>query len=166
MADLDKAREKPEEQLWDELDRVRAGMLGVDQSGEHMQPMAPNLDRDGKALWFFANIDSDIVRDVGTGAHAHFTMIGKDHDYHACMCGPIKVNKDPARIEEYWSSIVEAWFEDGKDDPKLTMLQLSLKDAAIWASTGNPLAFGWEIAKANLTDGTPDIGVRTSVTFR
>jgi hypothetical protein len=43
---------------------------------------------------------------------------------------------------------------------------MSLDDAAIWASTGNPLAFGWEIAKANLQDRAPDVGVRTSLRFR
>ena len=131
-----------------------------------MQPMAPNPDPDGQCLWFFAKTDSDIVRSISVGARAHFTIVGKNHDYHACMSGPIKVIKDPERIERYWSSVVETWFEGGKTDPTLTMLRISLEDAAIWVSTDNPLAFGWEIAKANLKDRTPDAGVRTRVRFR
>ena len=34
-----------------------------------------------------------------------------------------------AKIDEYWSPFVSAWFPDGKDDANLTMLKLDLKDA-------------------------------------
>ena len=48
----------------------------------------------------------------------------------------------------------------------LTMLALHVDDADIWASTDSTLKFGWEIAKANLSDDkTPDIGVRQHLTF-
>ena len=78
--------------------------------------------------------------------------------------GTLVERKDPAKIEEYWSSIVEAWYDGGKADPKLTMLALKLDDAEIWASTGNPLKFGWEIAKANFNpEDEPDVGVRTHI---
>ena len=35
MADLDKARTEPAEQLWEELADIHAGMLGVEGSGQH-----------------------------------------------------------------------------------------------------------------------------------
>ena len=41
MADLKAARDKPAEQLWDQLKDIKAGMLGVEGSGQHLQPMAP-----------------------------------------------------------------------------------------------------------------------------
>jgi len=94
MASFSEARETPVEQLWDEIEDIHAGMLGLEGGHMHMQPMAP-----------FA-------------------------------------------------------------DPKLTMLALKLDDGEIWASTGNPLKFGWEIAKANLSDDKqPDIGVHRRVSF-
>ena len=93
-------------------------------------------------------------------------MVGKDHDYHACIAGRISVRKDPVKIDEYWSSVIEAWFDHGKHDPQLTMLALEIEDAEIWASTGSKLKFGWEIAKANLNpDDEPDVGVKAHVTF-
>ena len=58
-----------------------------------------------------------------------------------------------------------AWFEGGKEDPALTMLQLKLDDVAIWASTNSTLKFGWEIAKANLTGKEPELGYHTKISL-
>ncbi|QRM56602.1 pyridoxamine 5'-phosphate oxidase family protein [Sinorhizobium sp. BG8] len=166
MSSLTKARENPKEQLFDEIDKVNAGMLGVEGSHMHMQPMAPQLDRQSATIWFFTKTDAEIVHAIGPASRAHFCVVGKDQDYHACLSGRIEVRKDPVKIDEYWSSIVEAWFDHGKNDPQLTMIALRLDDAEIWASTGSALKFGWEIAKANFNpDEEPDVGVKAHVVF-
>ena len=166
MSNLSRARENPKEQLFDEIDRIHAGMLGIAGSPMHMQPMAPQLDRQTATIWFFTRTDAEIVEAISPSAQAHFCVVGKDHDYHACISGRLSVRKDPVKIEEYWSSIVEAWFDHGKNDPKLTMLALEIQDAEIWASTGSKLKFGWEIAKANFNpDEEPDVGVKAHLTF-
>ena len=166
MSNLSQARDNPKDQLFDEIDRIHAGMLGIEGSGMHMQPMAPQLDRQTGTIWFFTRTDAEIAEAAVPGARAHFCVVGKDHDYHACIAGRILVRKDPEKIDEYWSSIVEAWFDHGKDDPHLTMLALEMEDAEIWASTGSALKFGWEIAKANFNpEEEPDVGVKTHVRF-
>jgi general stress protein 26 len=99
-------------------------------------------------------------------ARAHFCVVGKDHDYHACLAGRSRFARIAAKIEEYWNSVVAAWYEHGKKDPKLTMLAMHVDDADIWVSTGSKLKFGWEIAKANLDDEKmPDVGVRQHLQF-
>lgn len=166
MASFSEAREEPAKQLWDEIDGIHAGMLGLEGSHMHMQPMAPQSDRKTNTIWFYTKTDSDLVQAVRPGARAHFCVVGKDHDYHACLSGTLDVKRDAAKIDEYWNSVVAAWYEDGKNDPKLTMLSMHLDDAAIWASTDSTLKFGWEIAKANLDDDkTPDVGVNVHLRF-
>ena len=106
------------------------------------------------------------MTDIKPGSRAHFCVVGKDHDYHACLAGVIDVRPDPVKIEEFWSSVVAAWYDGGKKDPKLTMLSLHVDDAEIWVSTGNTLKFGWEIAKANLDDDKmPDVGIKRHLQF-
>ncbi len=165
MADLDRARNQPEEQLWDQIDDVHAGMLGVEGSGQHMQPMAPQPDRDNKKIWFFTRRDSDLVSTLGQSAKAHFCIIGDDHDYHACLAGSLRRSTDRRRIERFWNPVVAAWFDGGQDDPDLVLLEFDLSDAAVWVSSSNPLRFGWQIVKANLTSDEPDLGVQTRITF-
>lgn len=166
MSNITRARENPKEQLFDEIDKIHAGMLGIEGAHMHMQPMSPQLDRQTATIWFFTRTDAEIVKALTPGAHAHFCVVGKDHDYHACIAGRLSVRKDPVKIDEYWSSIVEAWFDHGKSDPKLTMLALEMDDAEIWASTGSKLKFGWEIAKANFNpEEEPDVGVKAHLRF-
>ncbi|WP_276119724.1 MULTISPECIES: pyridoxamine 5'-phosphate oxidase family protein [Pararhizobium] len=165
MADISKTKTDPLQQLWDVLDDVHAGMLGVEESGQHMQPMAPFVEKESNSIWFYTRTDSDLVKAVQTGARAHFCVISKDHDYHACLAGAIDEVKSREHIEKYWSAPVAAWFEGGKEDPALTMLQLKLDDVAIWASTNSTLKFGWEIAKANLTGKEPELGYHTKISL-
>ncbi len=165
MADLDRTSSQPTEQLWEQLDAVRAGMLGIVGSVQHPQPMAPIVERDPARIWFFAKRDSDLVGAVGDGARAHFCIVGKDHDYHACIAGQIRQSSDRDVIDRLWSPVVAAWYAQGKDDPNLSLLELIPSDAAIWASVDSAAKFGWEIAKANLVGGEPNVGARTHVTF-
>jgi general stress protein 26 len=71
---------------------------------------------------------------------------------------------DRARLEAIWSPAAAAWFRD-KDDAELRMLALELKDAAIWASTGDTLAYAWETTKATLSKSEPEVGVRNARVF-
>ena len=72
MSSLRQARENPKEQLFDEIDKIHAGMLGVEGTHMHMQPMAPQLDRQTSTVWFFTRTDTAIIEAIGTGARAHF----------------------------------------------------------------------------------------------
>jgi len=38
------------------------------------------------------------------------------------------------------------------------MLRFDASDAHVWLSETNPLAFGFQIAKANMTGREPDVG--------
>jgi len=164
VTDIRKTNDDPVSQFWDVLDDVHAGMLGIEGSGQHLQPMAPMADPEARSIWFFTRNDSDLVRALGAASRAHFVLIGEDHDYHACVAGDLVRNLDPVKRDEFWNPMIGAWFE-GKDDPDLTMLQLRLSDGVVWASASNPVRFGWEMVKANLTDEQPDIGVRKHVQF-
>jgi general stress protein 26 len=166
MVSLTEAREAPERQLWDEINNIHAGMLGLEGGHMHFQPMAPNADPKTGTIWFFTKTDTDLVRAIRPGTRAHFCVVGKNHDYHACLSGTLEVRKDPAKVDEYWSAVTAAWFEHGKADPLLTMVALKVDDAEIWASTDSTLKFGWEIAKANMNDEKmPEVGVKQHIAF-
>jgi general stress protein 26 len=157
--------EEPEKQLWEQLDHVRAGMLGIEGSHAHMQPMAHLADKDGDAqLWFFASRSSDLYKQLGEGARAHFCTVGKGQDYHACLTGRLVENRERGRIEQYWSDGVAAWFDD-QSDPDLALLEFDLLDAAIWASTRNPIKLAWELRRARDSSREPDIGARAHLNF-
>lgn len=165
MSDLKAARENPEELLWENVEATTAGMLGYHGGPLHMQPMACFADRESRRLWFLTKNDTELYTKLGGGAHAHFCLISKAQDFHACLDGTLHEELDQTKLDEIWSPMVAAWFE-GKDDPALRMLALDLKSAGIWASTGSALSFVWETAKANMREHkVPDVGVHREVAF-
>lgn len=159
MADTDRTAHDATRQLFDHMDEVKAGMLGVAGSGQHMQPMAHHVDRDARMLWFITASDTDLVRAAGAGAVAHHCVIGKNHDFYACLKGRIAVSADEAKLDEIWNAVAAAWFEGGRGDDRITLLRMDLTEASVWSNTSSSMVFAYEIARANLSAShKPDIG--------
>ena len=57
-------------------------------------------------------------------ARAVATFASKGHDLFATTHGSLSLDKDRATIDRLWNRFVAAWFEGGKDDPKLALLRL------------------------------------------
>ena len=74
MASFTEAKENPVEQLWDEIDDIHAGMLGLMSGSDmHMQPMAPECGSQAQhAIWFYTKTDSHLVQALRPGSRAHF----------------------------------------------------------------------------------------------
>jgi len=152
-----------EKRLWKELDAARFGMLGLVGSNQHFQPMTAFAEPETGQVWFFTKDDTDLAKSVTDATEAMLVVQSKDQEFQACVGGRLSATRDAARIDKYWNPIVAAWFPDGKDDPHLTLLRLDAKDAELWISKGGAIRFAWEVAKANLTDSTPDLGDKAHV---
>ena len=62
MASFSEAREQPARQLWDQINDIHAGMLGLSGVDMHMQPMAPNVDPTTNTIWFYTKTDAELDR--------------------------------------------------------------------------------------------------------
>ena len=104
-------------------------MMGLVGSNEHSEPMTAQLDADADSeFWFYTKKDNRLAK--GGPAMAHF--VAKSHDLFACIRGTLVAETDPAVIDRYWSKAVEAWYDQGRQDPNLLMLRFELQDAEIW----------------------------------
>jgi general stress protein 26 len=146
--------------LWSEIGKARYGMLGLvgKGAGGHFQPMSAFAEPDASAIYFFARKSSDLARQLEAGDEAMFIVQAKDQEFQACIGGRLAPDHDATRIDRYWNPVVAAWYPEGKDDADLTLLRLDVGDAQVWLSEGNPVAFGFQIGKANLTGREPDVG--------
>lgn len=160
-----KDRAAVERRLWDEIETHRTGMLGVTGgAAHHTQPMTAFAEPGTSQIWFFTRTDTDLAREVAEGKSAMFVFQQKD--FQACIGGKLTRRLDPVRVDKYWNAVVAAWYPGGKADPNLTMLRLDCDDAQVWISQGGPIRFVWEIAKANATNTTPDVGGSTRLSFQ
>lgn len=149
--------------LWDAIEKERTGMLGLMGADQHFQPMTAFLERDSRQIWFFTYRDTDLAQATAEGGHAMFVLQQKD--LQACIGGRLTQVQDRERMDRFWNPMVAAWYPDGKDDPRLTLLRLDCDDAQVWITEAGPVRFAFEIAKANMGKDRPDLGERRDLNF-
>lgn len=122
-----------EEKFWKALKSDMTMMLGLDGVEDgHTRPMTAQLDGKSGAIWFFTAKDTAIVQNIGTGSRAIATFASRGHDLFATVHGRLSLDNDRSTIDRLWNCFVAAWFEEGKDDPKLALLRLDPEQAEIW----------------------------------
>jgi general stress protein 26 len=127
-----------EARFWKALKSSPFVMLGLDGARDgHVQPMTAKFEGDHGPLWFFAAKDNGIIAALGQSHRAIATYADKGHDLFASIHGSLSVHTDRATIDRLWDSHVEAWFEGGRDDPKIALLRLDTEKAEIWLGTSS-----------------------------
>ena len=149
--------------LADALEADKVGMLGLLGQAGHFRPMTAFWEAETRDLWFYAYRDAELTQAVGEGAEAMFTFQNKHATLWACIGGRLHVDHDPERLQRFWSPVVEAWYPEGKDDPRLTLLHLEAESGEVWINEKGPLRFGLDVLKANLGRRTADPGVHEHI---
>jgi len=131
-----------EEKFWKNLRSdmtLMLGLSGVD--GSHARPMTAQLEEEDRGpIWFFTAKDTGIVKALGQGQRAFAAYSAKGHDLFATMHGRLTLDNDRRNVDRLWNRFVAAWFEGGKDDPKLALLRFDVEDAEIWLNDSSFLA--------------------------
>jgi general stress protein 26 len=104
-------------------------MIGLENSADHSEPMTAQIDDDlPNTLFFFAGSDNRLA----SGGKAMAQFAAKGHDFFACLDGVVSIDNDRTQIDKLWNNQVEAWFPEGKDDPRLTLLRYDIDSAELW----------------------------------
>jgi general stress protein 26 len=154
------------EKLWKALESDRTMMLGLQGSEDvHCRPMTALVEDEHGPIWFFTSNETEIPRALGYEAgRAVATFASKGHDLFATLHGNLQVSNDRAMIDRLWNPYVEAWFEGGKDDPKVTLLRFDAENAEIWLDelslvAGIQMLFGAD-PKEEYKDKVAEVGLR------
>jgi len=124
-----------ETKLWKALRSDMTVMLGLaDRSDNLLRPMTVQIDGDDDhgPLWIFSAVDTELVQNLSGSTSAFMSFADKGHDLFAKIDGTLSLDNDRAVIDRLWNSYVAAWYEQGKDDPKLALLRFEPRHAEIW----------------------------------
>lgn len=151
--------------LFDRLSSVNAGMLGL-KDDLKLVPMSHQIGQDTDRLWFITAEGTDLQKAASQGAvEAIYVLAEGGKGLYARLHGSLSQNDDPARLDEVWNAIAGAWFEDGKRDPDVRLLEFRLTEGEAWLTSTSGLRFLYEVAKAKLTGEEPDMGEHVELTF-
>lgn len=130
-----------EAKFWKALKSDMTMMLGLDGVEDgHARPMTGHLAGERSPIWFFTSTDNAIVQNLDKGNRAIATFASKGHDIFATVHGTVSRDDNRATIDRLWNRFVAAWFEGGKDDPKLVLLRLDCERAEIWVDASSLVA--------------------------
>ena len=133
-----------EARFWKALKGDRVAMLaltGVEEG--HSQPMTAQVLHEDDVLgpvYFFTSKETDLVKAMGESHRAALHFSAKGHDLFASVHGELALDNDRATIDRLWNTFVAAWFEGGKDDPKLQLVRLDPDRAQVWLNESSALA--------------------------
>jgi len=156
--------QKLEEKFWAALKddmTVMLGLSGVDDN--HARPMTAQFEGRSGPIWFFSAKDTGLVQNLKPGQRSTFTFASKGNDLFATVHGTIVLDNDRATIDRLWNPFVAAWYDKGKDDPKLALLRFETERAEIWEDewslvAGIKLLFGVD-PKKDYKDKTAEVAL-------
>ncbi|MEM8579441.1 MAG: pyridoxamine 5'-phosphate oxidase family protein [Pseudomonadota bacterium] len=151
------------DEFWDRLEDISAGMLST--LAAPARPMAHIVrDDDEGLLWFITAKGTDIAEAAAQGSAATHMVACPKGKLFATVEGTLSGVDDAKVLDDIWSPTAAAWFEDGREDEAICLVKFTPRTAEVWLTDGSA-KFLYEVAKANLTDGTPDVGAHGTLTF-
>ena len=122
-----------EARFWKALKADMTMMVAlVDVEASHARPLTAQLGGKKSAIWFFTAKDTAIFKNLKKSNKGIATFVSKKHDIFATLHGRLTLDADRATLDRLWNPFVAAWFEKGKDDPKLALLRFNPAKAEIW----------------------------------
>ncbi len=149
--------------VWNLIKKIKVGMLVTEDQDDNesfrARPMHLIQDNYDGTLYFFTSKKASKVYEVKDGQkEVCITFADSNDQVYVSMSGKASINSDRKMIEHYWNPMANAWFEGGKEDPNIVLLEIKIYKGEHWRTEDNKLVQFFELAKSQLTDETPNIG--------
>ncbi|AZS44528.1 General stress protein 26 [Microbacterium oleivorans] len=141
----------PRATLIDLLPKFRFAMVTTtnDEGALTARPLTvQDREFDGD-LWFIVGRDSSVASHVATRPHVGVALSA--NDAWVSLAGRAEIVDDLARLREYWSPGVEAWFPEGPEDPNITLLKIDAVSGEYWSGPGGVVASIVSLVKSKVT---------------
>jgi general stress protein 26 len=130
----------------------------LDQQPFSTRPMAVREVDDEGNLWFISSAASHKNEEIKEDEHVQLIFAKPSSTQYLSLYGKATVFRDKGKIEDLWTPIANAWFEEGKNDPNVTVLKVSPLEAYYWDTPNGKMITLLKIAAAAVTGKNMDTG--------
>ena len=125
----------------------------------HARPMTVIEVEEGGRLWFFTEIDS--LKNTELDRDARVTLFFKEGDNsgHLKLDGTATEVTDKATIHRLWTPKLRAWFTEGEDDPRISLLRVDPVSGEYWDNRHGAAIAGMKMLFGAITAQRVDEGV-------
>lgn len=123
------------------------------------RPMSTrDVDGDG-CIWFFSRRDSNKNREIAADNRVQLFYANFSSSEYMSIYGKVKIIKDDAKAKELWSAIAKTWFNEGYDDPELTLLKVEPEDGYYWDTKDGKVISLVKMVAGAITGKELEIGI-------
>ena len=143
------------ETFWSNMSKIHVVLLGA--GGGTPVPMSPLARKEDGGIWFITSADHDTFVAAKAGETADIYLCDSAGHMYGTIKGHLAASQDDDKLDELWSPMAAAWFENGRQDDSVRLMKYTPTEAEIWASDGTA-KYLFETIKANFSKAKPDIG--------
>lgn len=121
-----------------------------------VRPMSlQETDMDGN-LWFISSDASNKNFQIAEDNRVQLLFMNNSNSEYLSVFGQAFIYKDRATIEDKWSNLANAWFEEGKEDPNVSIIRVAPQDTYYWDTKAGKLVSLISFAAAAVSGSTTD----------
>lgn len=128
------------------------------------RPMATQARADGADLWFVTSTDTDKLDEIAFDPQVNLAYYKDGSTEWISVSGTAKTSSDRGKIRELHRPDWEIYFPDeggekdgGPEDPRLMLVGVDIESARFMEVNKPKAVVLFELARAKVTGGTPDI---------
>ena len=140
----------------------------IDERGDlHSRPMSSNGDIDANGdIWFFTNASSHKVSEITKLPKVNVSFADPGNQRYISVSGTAQLVRNRAKIDELWRPEFKMWFPEGKDDPEVALLRVTLEKAEYWDSPSSTIGYALSFVSSLVTGKQPDFGENKKVDLK
>jgi general stress protein 26 len=127
----------------------------------HSRPLALQEREFDGDLWFFTPKPTEKTDEIAQNPNVNVAVHGGDG--YLSIAGTASIVTDEEKIDELWGPSAEAWFEKGREDPRIALVKVSADSAEYWVNNDPKIVTLFKVAKATTQKKSPDVGENEAV---
>lgn len=122
------------------------------------RPMAlQEVDNEGN-LWFISSNESNKNFEIEEDNDVQLIFAKNADNHFISVYGQATIYEDRATIEDKWSPMAKAWFDEGKDDPEVSIIRVTPTNAYYWDTKDGKMISMLKWAYGTVTGNMKDDG--------
>lgn len=127
------------------------------------RPMSvQEVDEEGNC-WFLSADDSHKNAEIKSDSHVQLLFKGSQYADFLSLYGTATISKDKGLIKELWKPLVKAWFTEGEDDPRITVIKVTPQEGYYWDNKHGNLVALVKTAVSAITGKTMDDSIEGNI---
>jgi general stress protein 26 len=127
------------------------------------RPMGTQGIGEDGTFWYFSAKGSTVNEQILANPAVQMIYMVSGKSEYLSLDGTASISHDQTKISELWNGWAKAWFPEGKEDPNITLITVTLTGGHYWDTKNGKMVSLAKIAIAAMTGKPMDGGVEGSL---